>query len=75
MLIMSHANELLYIVCTSSANQILIYRYNQIAKKQTLKYLPSLKKFWFETFNFNRFCISNRQSSTTIPEEKNNIKK
>ena len=35
-----------------------------------MPYLPSLKKFWFETFNFRRFCISNRQSSTTIPEKK-----
>ena len=36
-------------------------------KKNLISYLPSLKKFWFETFNFNRFCISRRQSSTTIP--------
>ena len=36
-------------------------------KKKIISYLPSLKKFWFETFNFNRFCISRRQSSTTIP--------
>jgi hypothetical protein len=36
-------------------------------------YLPSRKKFWFETFDFNKLSINNKQSSTTIPNNINTL--